>query len=59
MTTLSSVGPWLPGRHLANVRALGERAIATLETWKVLAKLQLEQANEDRYPRWNGAFLAA
>jgi DDE superfamily endonuclease len=53
-------------RHHAKIRALGERAISTLKTWKILTKLRcspnrataliqaivvLQHAEEDRYPR--------
>lgn len=53
-------------RRHAKIRALGERAVATLKTWKILAKLRcsphrattivqailvLQHAEDDRYPR--------
>ena len=53
-------------RHHAKIRALGERAVAILKTWKVLAKLRcsphrataivraivvLQHTEDDRYPR--------
>jgi hypothetical protein len=53
-------------RHHAKIRALGERAISTLKTWKILTKLRccphrataliqaivvLQHTEEDRYPR--------
>jgi hypothetical protein len=53
-------------RHHAKIRALGERAVAILKTWKVLAKLRcsphpataivhaivvLQHTENDRYPR--------
>jgi len=53
-------------RHHAKIRALGERAVSTLKTWKILAKLRccprratpivqailvLRAAEDARYPR--------
>jgi hypothetical protein len=53
-------------RHHAKIRALGERAVAILKTWKILTKLHcsphrataivqailvLQHAEDDRYPR--------
>jgi hypothetical protein len=53
-------------RHHAKIRALGERAMAILKTWKILTKLRcsphdataivqailvLQHTEDDRYPR--------